>query len=1007
MVGEGGGLPENNVVVQAIAGADVVAEQATIVDAAAPGGAGAWRVTLDINVAPGTQGVIRAFSPNPAAGGVVAESTIPVQYGEASQPTETPTPTDPDIAITNPVDGATISATQVTVQGTGTALPENNVIIHVIDSSGAIIAEESATADAPLGGTGPWSVTLDYAATPGDVGRITAFASSPADGTTMAESTINVRFQPQEPQPADISINIPLDGEEVSPVEVVVVGTGRSLPENNVVVQALDSRGRVLDEEATTVAADLGAEGEWRVTLAPGVNPGTNGRIYAFSTSPADGSIVAEDAVDVRYGRVNAEPRLSIGSPGNGATINTDSGFGVSGTGANLPEGNVVVEVRDSEGRRVAQRATTVDGNGNWSVNLYTGPLEGPGRIIAFSPSPADNSRMVEDRIDVNFVTNTTRPIPPSIVIERPQNGGIVNATSGFLVSGRAVGIFENNVIVQARDAYGQLLRQVVTTADQNGNWSASLVFLIANGTPGSVTAFSTSPADGSVVTNDTIRVTFASSCSVRNEWPVYVVQRGDTLFSIAQRTGSTVGELTVANCLSNPNIVTVGQRLHVPRLPDAGNVEVTPELTISLPEAGASLDVDDVIIVQGEAVGVLPGNIFLRALDADSNVIDNTRGVVASEPDENGMWTWQAELDPGNVISGTHGMIFAYSVSPLNGGVETSAVVPVVYGPPVSGSYLTIDAPLPYSMVATDGTLTVSGRGAALFEGNVVVRLVDNRDNVLLEQPTTLNAAEVGGAGEWTIDLEIDYVGRGRIEAYSDSPADGSIVASAGLDVYFGDPTLQESFAVITHPLPNEVYTYADRLISVAGITDGVFEEQVFVNVVDGLGNILFVIPVEVDPGSGFWSTSLDVQVPFDRDRTYAINVVAANPTQGAVFAGDRISVESRAPEAAVTGTLTYLQRIALPDDAVVTVQIQDVSRAGAAAIVIGEQIIDNPGQPPIPYVVEYDPDEIDERFTYAVSATITDGSGALLFRNTTVIPVITQGAPTSDVEILVDAMQ
>ena len=174
------------------------------------------------------------------------------------------------------------------------------------------------------------------------------------------------------------------------------------------------------------------------------------------------------------------------------------------------------------------------------------------------------------------------------------------------------------------------------------------------------------------------------------------------------------------------------------------------------------------------------------------------------------------------------------------------------------------------------------------------------------MKQPTTLNAAEVGGAGEWTIDLEIDYVGRGRIEAYSDSPADGSIVASAGLDVYFGDPTLQESFAVITHPLPNEVYTYADRLISVAGITDGVFEEQVFVNVVDELGNILFVIPVEVDPGSGFWSTSLDVQVPF-RSRSYLCHQCRAPPIRLRALSSPVIvsPVESRAPEAAVTGTV------------------------------------------------------------------------------------------------------
>ena len=41
----------------------------------------------------------------------------------------------------------------------------------------------------------------------------------------------------------------------------------------------------------------------------------------------------------------------------------------------------------------------------------------------------------------------------------------------------------------------------------------------------------------------------------------------------------------------------------------------------------------------------------------------------------------------------------------------------------------------------------------------------------------------------------------------------------------------------------------------------------------------------------------------------------------------------------AQVTGTLTYLPRIALPDDAVVNVQLQEVSRADAPATVLAEQ--------------------------------------------------------------------
>jgi putative lipoprotein len=110
----------------------------------------------------------------------------------------------------------------------------------------------------------------------------------------------------------------------------------------------------------------------------------------------------------------------------------------------------------------------------------------------------------------------------------------------------------------------------------------------------------------------------------------------------------------------------------------------------------------------------------------------------------------------------------------------------------------------------------------------------------------------------------------------------------------------------------------------------------------------------------------------------------------------------DSGGESAAVTGEVTYQQRIALPDDAVVTVQIQDTSLADAPATVIGEQIIQTNGaQVPIPYSVSYDPNVIDERFTYTMSARITNGAGDLLWINDTAIPVITNGNPTGGVMI------
>jgi heat shock protein HslJ len=107
----------------------------------------------------------------------------------------------------------------------------------------------------------------------------------------------------------------------------------------------------------------------------------------------------------------------------------------------------------------------------------------------------------------------------------------------------------------------------------------------------------------------------------------------------------------------------------------------------------------------------------------------------------------------------------------------------------------------------------------------------------------------------------------------------------------------------------------------------------------------------------------------------------------------------------AAVTGQVTYLQRIALPPEAVVKVQLQDVSLADAPATVIGQQIIPTDGQQvPFPFEVTFDPSVIQEKNSYSLNVRVEDEAGDLLFINTRAYPVITQDNPTFGIEVLVD---
>jgi LysM repeat protein len=55
--------------------------------------------------------------------------------------------------------------------------------------------------------------------------------------------------------------------------------------------------------------------------------------------------------------------------------------------------------------------------------------------------------------------------------------------------------------------------------------------------------------------------------CGPPFTWVTYIIQPGDTLFNIAQRTGTTVSQIKIANCLASDHIRS-GQRLYVPRQP-------------------------------------------------------------------------------------------------------------------------------------------------------------------------------------------------------------------------------------------------------------------------------------------------------------------------------------------------------------------------------------------------------------------------------------------------------
>jgi uncharacterized lipoprotein YbaY len=548
------------------------------------------------------------------------------------------------------------------------------------------------------------------------------------------------------------------------------------------------------------------------------------------------------------------------------------------------------------------------------------------------------------------------------IEIEQPEEGAVVEVPQPVNVSGSAGGLFEGNLVVQALDQDGNVLAQQPTTIDSleagtggEGPWSVELVVPVKPGTPGHLYAFSLSPEDGSVLASADIEVTFGEE------------------------------------------------------------VVIESYIEIAEPKDGAALDATKPIVVSGMGGGLFEGNVVVEARDADGNVLAQVATTVDSpEAGMGGEGPWSVELNlqvSGEVI----GQIYAYSSSARDGSEVASSSVNVSFvGEQVAvESYISIENPQDSAVLDISNPVTVSGMGGGLFEGNVVVEALDAEGNVLAQVATILDSpdAGIGGEGSWTVQLTIEVAPgtQGQIRAYSPSPVDGSDMAADQAGVTYGEGDMEQSEVNLEDHLWVLASLGGEDVIEGTQITADFMDGQVAGSA--GCNNYFASYEstdttLTIGPAGSTMMFCAEPEGVMDQETQYlgALESVATYKIEdGLLKIYNEAGEEILAYNAAVTGTITYLQRIARPEDAVVEVKLSDVSRADAPATVIGEQTITNPGQVPIPFVVTYDPAVIDPRFTYAIQVRITDGAGNLMWINTSAYNVITNGNP-STIEVVVD---
>lgn len=126
--------------------------------------------------------------------------------------------------------------------------------------------------------------------------------------------------------------------------------------------------------------------------------------------------------------------------------------------------------------------------------------------------------------------------------------------------------------------------------------------------------------------------------------------------------------------------------------------------------------------------------------------------------------------------------------------------------------------------------------------------------------------------------------------------------------------------------------------------------------------------------------------------------------PGKLAILAGAFLFLAGAAAAQSVTGTATYRERIALPPQAELLVELLDVSQADAPSKTMAAKRYRLTGVPAA-FSLSYDPALIEDRLSYAIAARVVVGN-RVLFRTTQTYPVLTQGG-TETAEVVMEIMQ
>lgn len=536
-----------------------------------------------------------------------------------------------------------------------------------------------------------------------------------------------------------------------------------------------------------------------------------------------------------------------------------------------------------------------------------------------------------------------------------------------------------------------------------------------------------------------------------------YTVVSGDWLSNIAQKTlgdssayPQIVDATNAANkvdpsyaAIADPNVIEVGQKLCIPKGGSApAATTAAPAATPAAATGGLTLDqlknatyqVSDapggtVTLKDGKAsVEIAPGSATkyeatlgeqTASGDLNGDGVADAADILITSPGGSGTFYYVAAVPNQNGAAGTGvTALLGDRVKVQTLGIANGAIN-VTYLDRKEGEPMSADPTVPVSKtyVLENGKL-VEGASiqpvAAPLEGNY---------------STTLPAADASGReiiltlGSFDkAVLATQFIGKGAPIVQEGTWSEQNGQATVTLTTQDGQPVtdnfifeMQNGKLVATQydtsqwgsqgltltPVP------ASSLASVYRATEPAADAPELIEVLflgpDGTASQSFnYVGKLTRVDSGTWTqngTTANVAFTQEDGKPQTTNV--SFTLQGNKLVSSNDSLYRLPATEAISGSVTYVEKVGIPDDSVVTVQLLDVSIADQPAVLISETSFRSAGkQVPFPFALGYDPSVIALNHTYSLASNIAV-KNTVIFRTTTNYPVLTNGAPTTGIDM------